>query len=523
MPQILDLNGNPIDRGALGEPQTAAIAQLQNTYLTPALNGLTPARLAAALEAADMGDLTSQARLFSDMEERNAHLCSEMGKRKLAVMGLDWDIVPPRNASAAEKSAAEWVKEVLIDATDPIEDLILALMDGVGHGFAPVEQEWTLEDGKLLPRWYPRPQEWFRLSTRRDELRLLDSSADGAPLKPFGWALHTHGKAKTGYLGRLGLYRVLSWPFIYAAYGIGDFAEFLEIYGLPIIVGKYFSTATPEEKASLRRAVTALGHDARAIMPKEMELEIQKITGGGDSTPHLAMVEWAERSMSKAILGQTLTSDTGKQGGGSYGLGKVHNEVREDIRNSDARQIATTINRDIIYPLMALNLGVAGLSRCPRLVFDTGEADDLVQLAEGVSKLVAAGMTSIPISWVHEKGRIPLPDGKEPTLGAVQSQAAPGGAKAATKAVMAALAAMSGKAPQPDELDDLASLMGNDWEQVVAPLVTPIERLAAECKTLEEFRARLPAAIEQMDVAELAALVAQGDFAAAVWGRINRE
>jgi hypothetical protein len=94
------------------------------------------------------------------------------------------------------------------------------------------------------------------------------ASADGAPLQPFGWLVHTYGKAKTGYLGRMGLHRVLVWPFLYKAYAIGDFAEFLETFGLPIIVGKYFAGATDDEKASLLRAVTALGHDARAIMPR---------------------------------------------------------------------------------------------------------------------------------------------------------------------------------------------------------------------------------------------------------------
>ena len=106
-------------------------------------------------------------------------------------------------------------------------------------------------------------------------------TADGEALAQFGWCFHTHGKAKTGYMGRMGLYRVLAWPFIYKAYAIGDFAEFLETFGLPIITGKYFAGASDEEKASLLRAVTALGHDARAIMPADMEIEIATASTSG--------------------------------------------------------------------------------------------------------------------------------------------------------------------------------------------------------------------------------------------------
>ncbi|MDR3220401.1 MAG: DUF935 domain-containing protein, partial [Candidatus Accumulibacter sp.] len=155
--RILDQHGRPIDPGVLKEPQTAQIASLKNEYLVSHLDGLTPARLAANLINADNGDLWSQHRLFADMEERDAHLAAEMGKRKLSLLGLPWRIDPPRQASADEKKDAEWLTEVLSDAVDPLEDLILALMDGVGHGFAPVELEWRPAGKEWLPSFHPRP------------------------------------------------------------------------------------------------------------------------------------------------------------------------------------------------------------------------------------------------------------------------------------------------------------------------------------------------------------------------------
>ncbi|OHC68629.1 MAG: hypothetical protein A3H93_09200 [Rhodocyclales bacterium RIFCSPLOWO2_02_FULL_63_24] len=522
--KILDQYGNPIDTGVLKEAQTSRIAMLENRFLTPMLAGLTPARLSTVLRQADDGDLTAQHRLFADMEERDAHLLCEIGKRKNAVMGLDWDIVPPRNATAKEKADAEWLKEVLTDAVDPFEDLLLAAMEGVGHGFAPVELEWRQEGKEWLPAFFPRPQEWFRLDRHRRELRLQDASADGAPLAPFGWVMHTHGKAKTGYQGRMGLYRALVWPFLYKAYGIGDFAEFLETYGLPIVLGKYYQGASQDEKASLMRAVTALGHDARAIMPADMAIEINKVTADGSGTPHLAMVGWAEGAQSKAILGQVLSAEAKATGMGS-GVADLHNEVRKDIRNADARQIAGTATRDVLYPLLALNRGVDSLSRCARLVFDTGEAADIATLADGLDKLTTSGMRTIPVKWVHEKLRIPEPAEGEATLGkevGAGDTAGQGGKPPPDPAAArAALKAQGAADETQDELDWLAADMGSEWQPVLDPLVTPIERLADECASLEQFRERLPAVIAQMDAAALAAQIAQGDFAAVVWGRIN--
>ena len=59
-------------------------------------NRLTPSRLSAILQAADDGDITEQHVLFTDMEDRCEHLAAEIGKRKRALLTLDWEILPGR-------------------------------------------------------------------------------------------------------------------------------------------------------------------------------------------------------------------------------------------------------------------------------------------------------------------------------------------------------------------------------------------------------------------------------------------
>jgi phage gp29-like protein len=417
---ILDHRSRPIQTGKLAEPQTASIAMLRNQWHdVNTAAGLSPARLASLFEQAAQGNLADQAVLFESMLERDAHMYAEMDKRKSAPGTLDWSVAPPRNASAAEKKLAAYAEEVLRDLPD-FEDIVKALMDGVGHGFSALEITWQKAGGELLPAFEHRPQEWFQLNYERTALTLRDGSMNGADLQPFGWVMHTHGLAKTGYLGKMPLYRVLAWPFLYKLYGIGDFAEFLEIYGLPIIMGKYPSGANTDQQDSLKRAVMALAHDARAIMPADMAIEIESVSSGAASTGHLDFVAWADKAQSKCILGGTLTSQAdGKTS--TNALGNVHNDVRDDIRNADCRQIAGTITRDIIYPFLALNKGgIDSLRRCPRLVFDTGEAEDLALFADSLPKLAAVGM-KIPSGWAHDKLKIPQPEGGEPVLGAPES------------------------------------------------------------------------------------------------------
>lgn len=300
------------------------------------------------------------------------------------------------------------------------------------------------------------------------------------------------------------------------AVSIADFAEFLETYGLPIVVGRYYAGASADEKATLLRAVTALGHDARAIMPQDMQLEIQKVTADGSGTPHLAMVDWAERSESKAILGQVLSAEAKSTGLGS-GVADVHNEVRHDIRDADARQIAGTVTRDLLYPLLALNRGASALSRCPRLVFDTGEAEDITAYADALPKLVNAGLRSIPVAWVHDKLGIPVPAEGEETLGAPAGPTPPPAGKAA-------LAALSGGATAPENgawADLAVDRLAKAAAPSMADWIASIQAMLDSASSLDEFRGMLLAAFPMLPTDAVADAVAMARLAGHLAGRVD--
>jgi phage gp29-like protein len=290
---FFDASGRAAKVSDLSEPQTARLANRQREFSTHPSRGLTPARLARILESAEQGDILAQHDLFLDMEEKDAHLYAEMSKRRRAILTVPWSIAPPRNASAAEKSLAGELEELIRDIPN-FEDVLLDMMDGVGHGFANLEIEWAREGALWLPGAIThRPQSWFLLDRdTRTELRLRDDSVDGAALTPFGWISHVH-RAKSGYIARSGLHRVLSWPFLFKNYAVRDLAEFLEIYGLPLRMGKYPSGASDAEKSTLLAAVVGLGHNAAGIMPESMAIEIQEAAKGSEG-PFLAMSQWAE-------------------------------------------------------------------------------------------------------------------------------------------------------------------------------------------------------------------------------------
>ena len=91
--QIVDYRGMPFQREQLLEEQTPRQAHLRSEYENHPSRGLTPARLASILQRAEHGDLIAQHELFQDMEEKDAHLYSELGKRRGVLQTLDWDVV----------------------------------------------------------------------------------------------------------------------------------------------------------------------------------------------------------------------------------------------------------------------------------------------------------------------------------------------------------------------------------------------------------------------------------------------
>lgn len=508
MGKIVDINGNPLVPQTLTEVQTASMLHLHRTYGEHPSSGLTPPKLAAILRQAETGDIESQCELYQDMEEKDAHLLAEMGKRRRALTTIPWSVEPARNPTAAEKAEAAWLNEVIADMAD-FEDVLFDLMDAVGKGFSAQEIEWQRLGAEWLPKaFHYRESSWFKLdSETRTELRLRDGTPEGAVLQPFGWLTHTH-KAKSGYVARGGLYRVLAWPYLFKNYSVRDLAEFLEIYGIPLRLGTFHKGATEDEKRILMRAVMNIGHSASGVIPEGMQIDFKE-AAKGTHQPFDWMVNWCEKSMSKAILGGTLTSQAdGKTS--TNALGVVHNEVRHDLLRSDAKQVAGALRQYLLYPLLVLNKGGdRDPRRLPRFVFDVVDPSDFETYSRALPNLVSAGVR-IPEQWAHDKLRIPVPARGEAVLGGVP------GATASTRQRVSLAAA---KAAEIDPLDDLAEQMSSDWELVADMVEGPLQALLASCKSLEEFQRRLPELIGQMDETELANAIAQGLFASSIAGR----
>lgn len=505
-------------------------------------NRITPSKLKSILEDAENGDITAQHELFMDIEEQDSAIGANIQTRKRAILTLDWRIAEPRNATPAEEKLQTEIDELFYQYPN-FENLLMDMMDAVGHGFSALEIEWKLESGKYIPyNFIPRPQSWFKLDKNDNLLLKTSTNTMGEPLRQFGWVVHSH-KSRSVQLARMGLFRTLAWLYMFKHYSVRDFAEFLELYGMPIRIGKYGAGATNEEKRTLLRALAQIGHNAAGIMPDSMTIELHNAanTGAGSANnPFLQMVDWCEKSIARLILGQTLTS--GADGKSSTNaLGNVHNEVRRDLLVSDAKQVAQTITQQIILPYLQINVDPnIALHRVPYFEFDTKKYDDLSTFADAIPKLVSIGV-QIPEKWTRDKLGIPEAQDGELVLKAVQSDFNPDlktpGKSTALSAHMVgcqcagclgkgshvALSAANKGETEQDLLDNSLNEALNviDFNRQLNPVVRQLAAALTTCNSYEEASDKLAEIYPDLNNAEHQRYLTQAVFLSELLGVSN--
>lgn len=514
MTTLYDHLGRPVDLTALrrehGAPSLTGIRTVWSGETVA--QGLTPERLARVLRAAADGDMREYLVLAEEMEEREPHYASVLGTRKRAVAALDVVV----EAASDDKRDVKIADAVRALARAPaFGDLVDDLLDGLGKGFAACEIMWDTK-GK---RWEPMDYAWrdprFFVFDREQgrELRLLDQADAflGLPLPPFKFVVHIP-KLKSGLAARGGLARLAVVPFMCKSYTLADWMRFAEVFGMPLRVGRHGASASREDIETLIRAVANIGTDAACVIPDTMRIEFVeggKSTGGQELFERLA--EWLDRQTSKAVLGQTMTTDNGS----SLAQAQVHNEVRQDIRDADARQLGNTICRDLVRPYVDLNFGPPASGLYPTLKFFIPEPEDITVLVNALEKLVPLGL-KVEASVVRDKLNLPDPAPDAELLQAPGAQPPADEPPADEPAANRAKALNRAGVSDPDA--DLAELEAEalaDWERLMAPVLDPVQALADSSATYEEFLAGLPGLLAGgMDSAELARRLAEAAFKA---------
>lgn len=231
-----------------------------------------------------------------------------------------------------------------------LTSLISEILNAPLYGYQPIEIVWNYDNGFIIPQKIEaKPQEWFFFDKNKRLRIKLKGYSEGYIVdensKKFLVPRHNGD-----YLNPYGL-AILSlcfWDVAFKKGGMQFWMKFIEKYAMPYFIGKYEPGASDEEKQEILEMLVKMVQDAVSVIPNDSSVEIKEAAGKGQSAEIFqAFIEVMDKNIAKNILGQTLTTEAGETG--SYALGKVHNEVREDISDSDKRLVEETINLLLLW------------------------------------------------------------------------------------------------------------------------------------------------------------------------------
>lgn len=490
--------------------------------------GFTPAQMAALLtEAGNLTDIGKYFSMSERLEESDMQFRSLIGTRKLAVAGLDL-VVEPFDTSRQSKKVAELVHSVL--TSDAFESSLLDILDALSKGVSMVEIIWDTTGPQWLPvAFLRREQRWFEFDkTDGTTVKLRGPANTQIDLEPNKFIIHKP-LLKSGLPIRSGLAMSAAWAWVVKSLILADWLAFCEVYGQPFRIGHYEAGSKKEDVLGLKRALASLGTNAYAVLPRTMAVEFVNAGGGtGNSDLFEKIIRYLDEQLAKLILGQTLTSSSGG-GHGSQALGKVHNEVRADLLRADAKQLAATLVRDLVTPLVAFNFGAD--VPLPKVHFQIDEPEDLVGLATILEKTVPLGF-KVPQKWARDKFGVPeAEEGEELLEVAAPAQAgapaaaplaAPGSASNSRAPVCPVHSAAHSTVPR-DSLDDLTDAMATEWEAVGGTLEAAMQLAMKDVADgdHEAMRAALLDFVSKGNFDELGALIGNGRAIAHLVGRAN--
>jgi phage gp29-like protein len=476
------------------------------------LQSLTPERLVEILNDVKRGECPAEyLELAQDIELKDLHYRSVLSTRKDAITGLEIKVVPAGEDKHDMELAEAVERDIVKNTAAKLYALIRDMLDALAKGFSVSEIIWDTNKTPWKPASYKfRDPRWFQYDKETGKTLMLRVPLGNAlePLKPFHFVVHEphliSGNQITAGLAFPALYY---W--MLKSYDVTSWAAFIDRYGYPIRIGKYGKKATEQDRATLKRAVAAIGQDFGAVIPESAMLEIIESKHASEtSNVYKNMADWVDKQISKLVLGQTMTTDEGSIRAQS----ETHDKVRDDIADSDIQQVIETLNNALTIPYINLNFGEQ--ENYPRIDLFKPDEKNVEQIIMAVEKLGPQGL-KIKADEVRPLLGLSNPEEGDETIGGHPGYGPFPPGNEPTKPQAPSLNAEQAGAP--DELDALID-EGGGYVRISDDTAAVIEKAADMATDFEGFRKELQKLVKDWPPDRIAECIAVAMFKARALG-----
>ena len=460
-----------------------------------------------------------------DEVDKDPHAGSVLQTRYLAVVGKEWSVVPAESQKSIgrnpkeskEQKVARFVESVLVGCN--FDEMRKELLQAILYGYYGAEIIWKVKDGAIvIDRFYGKHPRRFCFNIDR-EPRLITTTSliDGEALPDKKFLIFQYGDSDNPY-GK-GLGQKLWWYVWFKKHGIKFWNIFMEKFGMPTPIGKY-PTQAKEQRTKLLDAIKAIQTDTAIVIPDTMSVEFMEASRSGDGS-YAAACEYFDRQISKAVLGQTLTTEVGSTG--SYAASQTHNDVRQDIIEADADLLDAYLNKTIVSWIV--NYNFPGVVNYPQFVTYAGAKPDLEARSRIDASLVNTGLP-IAKSYFYETYGVPVPEEGEEVV--ERSAPQPFGFPGDGQGQEPGFSEFSGKKKVPTRpdvraqqkvIDKLADKTVERGKPVFKSMVKPIMDLVDNTESLEEIERDIFDLYQIIDADDLESLVLNSKIMANLYGR----
>lgn len=467
----------------------------------------SPGAVRSALVQLQRGDF-SLAGVLADALLGDDRVQAVIGTRVNGLLGLPLEFEPADESDRAAEVAGVLEEDWWSFAPEPV--LREWLTYGLLVGACAAELVWDVGERAL-----PRLKVWHPSALRRSDagqwsVRL--ASGQDLPITPGDgkWALLAPWGSRRP--GTHALVRALALPWLSKNFAVADWNRYSEVHGSPTKIGRHPAGATDEDKAKFVADLRGLANSAVAVIPEGWSLELLEAkVGSGEVFGKL--IEWADKAVAVATLGQNLTTDVE---GGSLAAARVHENVRQDLLDSDTETLATTMREQVVTWWAEFNFADRSLAPWPD--WDSSPPTDQAQeatawrtRAEALTGLAALQQqVLLPIDWraMADRLGLPLREGADVPEGPTQLPLI--GDEDVTTDVRLA------SGDDPDDAagfvrgqlyaDDLADVASGRGSEAVRPALERVTELVMNAGSYEELRRTLLREYASLDVDELRSL-----------------
>lgn len=295
----------------------------------------------SSLNAAKAIDFYNRSRLYDMFESAllDLHLSGIIDKRRIGVSRIPIEFrrngKPDENVNKEIRSP--WFRKF-------IKDVLMSKF----WGYALFQ---FYRDDKDRISYYKVPYKHFD-PVRRMILR-YQSDTTGIPVEAFENVLFVGDDPRD-----LGMLAELLPMVLYKRANMGDWAQFCQIFGMPIREYTY-DAGDEEARKRLLQDARRQGANAVYIHPKESNLNlIESANKSGTVDLYERFKNACNTEMSVRVLGNTLTTDA--KSNGTQALGVVHQEEEDQLKADDRDFILDVLNYDMADIFSALGINTEG-------------------------------------------------------------------------------------------------------------------------------------------------------------------